>query len=350
MNHLWQHFRGKSGISPVILDLFERETYALSQNPNQFTPIVSEEIFNNGFKPKYPEGKEFGVCLSHDIDLLFLSTPNKLRKVGGSLLSKNISKAFKHFISLSQSMIYEDFAIENLLEIERKYGANSSFYFLSLTNSDLDFNYNPNKIKSVFEQVLSTGNEIGLHGGHEAYSNLDQLKWEKKRLEEAVGMQIEGYRNHYLRFLHPLTWNILSSAGFKYDTTYGYPDCVGFKNGMCYPFRPFDNEKNDFIDIVELPLIIMDITLVKRMNLDFDAAFEFCKGLIQKVKQINGVMSILWHNSPESPEYFELYDQLLNYCQNEGGWLTSTGKMIEHYEENKYIDEIQDALMNLQNG
>lgn len=57
------------------------------------------------------------------------------------------------------------------------------------------------------------------------------LKKKKRRLEEVLGKKVVGYRNHYLRFRVPDTWELLSKAGFKYDTTFGYSDCAGFRNG-----------------------------------------------------------------------------------------------------------------------
>ena len=49
-----------------------------------------------------------------------------------------------------------------------------------------------------------------------------------------------GYRNHYLRFKLPETWKYLADAGFEYDTTLGYSNALGYRNGMCHPFRPYD--------------------------------------------------------------------------------------------------------------
>jgi hypothetical protein len=46
-----------------------------------------------------------------------------------------------------------------------------------------------------------------------------------------------------------------------YDTTFGYNDLVGFRNGMCYPFRPYNLNTASEVNILEIPLALMDGTL-----------------------------------------------------------------------------------------
>ena len=110
-------------------------------------------------------------------------------------------------------------------------------------------------------KIIDRGWEVGLHGGHTAYLNAQEMKIKKERLEKVTHQPVLGYRNHYLRFKVPDTWEYLSKAGFQYDTTLGYADCAGFRNGMCHPFRPFNLNTNHEIDILEIPLTVMDGSL-----------------------------------------------------------------------------------------
>ena len=83
-----------------------------------------------------------------------------------------------------------------------------------------------------------------------------------------MGKSIIGARNHVLRFKTPDSWVMLAKAGFKYDTTFHYHDMVGFRNGMCHPFYPFDLNKNNTIEILEIPLIVSDIALRSFMKIN----------------------------------------------------------------------------------
>jgi peptidoglycan/xylan/chitin deacetylase (PgdA/CDA1 family) len=216
---------------------------------------------------------------------------------------------------------------KDIMALEEKYNAKSSFYFLALNKEDLDFNFKIEDLEYEITDIADNGWEVGLHGGHEAYNNLDEINKEKKNLEKVLGKEVLGYRNHYLRFKVPDTWEFLIKSGFKYDTTFGYADCVGFRNGMCHPFKPFNINTNREIDILEIPLTIMDSTLFNYMKLDIKGAWDIIKLLIDTVEKYNGVITILWHNTYMIDEYLKLYEKILNYCYDKGAWMTSGDKI-----------------------
>ena len=126
------------------------------------------------------------------------------------------------------------------MKLEEKYNARSSFFFLALDPADQDYEYRIEDLKDEIRTIQDRGWEIGLHGGHEGSVDPDKLRSEKQTLEKVTGTAIKGCRNHYLKFVVPDTWELLRNAGFCYDTTLGYADCIGFRNGMCHPFRPFN--------------------------------------------------------------------------------------------------------------
>ncbi|MGB2805666.1 MAG: hypothetical protein WBD64_12320, partial [Candidatus Zixiibacteriota bacterium] len=127
----------------------------------------------------------------------------------------------------------------------------------------------------------------------------------------------------------PTTWELLKEAGFKYDATFGYADCVGFRNGMCHPFKPFNLNTNEYIDILEIPLAIMDCTLDGYMRLDWEAAWEIARRLICTVERYKGVLTILWHNTSMNGKELEFYEKILECCCRKGAWMTSGEKIWE---------------------
>jgi hypothetical protein len=177
---------------------------------------------------------------------------------------------------------------------------------------------------------------VGLHGGHEAYNNPAEIKSEKQKLEKVLRKEVMGYRNHYLRFKTPETWELLADAGFSYDSTFGYHDCAGFRNGMCHPFKPYNLKTGKEIDILELPLTIMDTTLFhSQMHLDFKQAWSLTEKLILTVERCRGVLTVLWHNTYMQGEYLEYYKKLLQYCYEKGAWMAS-GAQICNWWKKKY--------------
>jgi peptidoglycan/xylan/chitin deacetylase (PgdA/CDA1 family) len=283
-------------------------------------PFVSEYLLQNGFNPQYPHNKKFGLCVSHDIDVLY----KKDLSLKGSLKPKQI---------------YDDYSITNTLKIGNKYNLKSSFYFLALENGELDYNYSLGAITDAFEEIKDNNCEIGLHGGFNAYMDLKKIKQEKSLLEAAIKQEVKGYRGHFLKFNTPLTWKILDELNFSYDTTFGYANHVGFRNGMCHPFRPYCKDQGKYLDILEIPLVIMDATLGKYMGLTKIEQLKQCKDLIDIVERNKGVLSLLWHNDNMNGENGEMYESILKYAYEKNAWMATGEEMSDYWKEN--YDELQ---------
>jgi len=335
---LWDLFTKKEEYNPVFIDKYDRFTYHFSKYNNPFYPKLSEFLIKNGFKIKYPGGKKFAVCLTHDVDILFYRNI-RLKEIIESARNLDFKKSLKILYSTSNKDLVEGLSLERIMDLEEKYDAKSSFYFLSLNRRDLDFNYHLSEIKDSMKKIIDRGFEVGLHGGHSAFNNLERLKKEKSMLEKIIKKQVIGYRSHYLRFNTPGTWEILSKSGFKYDTSFGYPDCVGFRNGMCHPFKPFNLNTDSYIDIFEIPLVFMDSTIDRYMLLDYENSLDLSKKLVDTVEGFNGVITFLFHNNKLSDDNLKLYDEILKYCKKKNAWMTSAENIFDFYKEKNLVKE-----------
>lgn len=327
---LWDIFTGKEEYSPILLDRYERFPYYMSNNRNVFEPVVSKSLIEGGLKIEYPENKKFAVCLTHDIDTVEFSNIDIITGTVRSLYHFQIAEAFKRFSCKIDKKWNPLWNFKDIMTLEERYSAKSSFYFMGLEKGEQDFNYRPEDLSHEMGCIADQGWEVGLHGGHEAFNNLDVIKREKNRLEKALGKKVIGYRNHFLRFKVPDTWELLKEAGFMYDATYGHPYCVGFRNGMCHPFRPYNLKTNSNIDILEIPLEIMDMTFFDTyMRLNAQSAWMIAKNLIDSTEKYNGVLTILWHNSNMKSDKLRLYIKILNYCYKKEAWMTSGEEIVK---------------------
>ena len=331
---VWDLFTRKEEYNPPLIDQYLRFPYYSSKHRTILEPGASKFLIENGLKVEYPDGKKFAVCLTHDIDEVYYPKGYVIRNVAKSLMQYQIKSAFKmRFNNTINKNPWWNF--KDTMVLEEKYDAKSSFYFLTLDEGDLDFNFKIEELEQEIRNIVDNGWEVGLHGGHEAYNNLDEIKENKKRLEKVLGRGVIGYRNHFLKFKVPDTWELLSKAGFEYDTTFGYADMVGFRNGMCHPFKPFNLNTGKEIDILEIPLTIMDCTLLRDyMRLDFKKAWELTKQLIDTVERYNGVITILWHNTYMQDENLRFYEKILKYCYNKNAWMASGEEICNWWNEN----------------
>jgi peptidoglycan/xylan/chitin deacetylase (PgdA/CDA1 family) len=326
---LWNLYTRREEYNSPFTDEYDRFPYYLSSHRNIFEPTISQFLISNNFELEYPENKNFAVCLTHDIDVIYPGIMSSAKAM--------MERKFSYALKIPFSRVYRKWNpcwnFREIMELESKYDAKSSFYFLALTSEETDFNYNIKDLESELGYISDSGWEVGLHGGHESYKNLEDIKEKKRRIEKVLGKEIIGYRNHFLRFRVPNTWELLSKAGFKYDSTFGYSDCAGFRNGMCHPFRPYNLETGEEIEILEIPLTIMDRTLMEsHMKLDLENAWRLTKQLIDIVEKCKGVITILWHNTQMQGKNLKFYENVLKYCSEKNAWITSGEEIYNFWE------------------
>lgn len=337
---LWDFFSSKSEYSSLKKDELGRFIFRNSSVEITSKPTVSDFLFQKGFQPFYPKGKSFAVSLSHDIDHLFF--PNFLY---GKRLRQSVKEAMKFNWNSSvrylnpNDRINPYFNIEKILEIEEKLGINSTFYFLSLRPGDRDFNFKTEEISDLFGKIIKQGSEVGLHGGHDAFFDLERLNIEKNELEKSAKIKVKGYRNHYLKFNVPNTWSILERAEFNYDTTFGFPDHPGFRNGMCYPFFPYDLDQGKFLDILEIPLVMMDASFIYHLKWKPEEVVNLGKKLIDQIQSIQGVVTILWHNNYYIKPWDKVLAELIDYCKEKDPWFCTGQELNDWWRKNKFCEK-----------
>ena len=94
--------------------------------------------------------------------------------------------------------------------------------------------------------------------------------------------------------------------------------------------------KQQWLEVLEIPLILHDGALLRSDNLDLspDSAFRFCQEVIARVVQTRGVVSLLWH--PENlvkPGYFDLYVRLLDLLEEQGAWGATARQIADWWEQ-----------------
>ncbi|WP_084630803.1 polysaccharide deacetylase family protein [Methanosarcina lacustris] len=336
---VWDMFSRKEEYFPEKLDEHERFLFSEKDLRHASEPEASRYLIEHGMKVEFPENKTFAVCLTHDIDDIY-------PPLSHSLLSSAYCLKYLNFRGLAAQFLWKSRGTEHspylnfseIMDLEEGFGAKSSFYFLASRKDPKRFRYDIEDVEGSLGEISDRGWEAGLHGGYYSYNNLKALKSEKKRLEDVLGKKVIGFRNHYLRFKTPETWELLVDAGFSYDSTFGYSDSVGFRNGMCHPFRPYNLKADREIGILEIPLTVMDVALFK-VSGSFEEAWRCTKDLIDTTARFNGVITLLWHNfvfgCSFRKDWIKLYEKALQYCSEKGAWMTS-GEEIYRWWENEF--------------
>jgi peptidoglycan/xylan/chitin deacetylase (PgdA/CDA1 family) len=304
-------------------------------------PLVSRYLATKA-GAEYPEGRRFAVCLTHDIDDVYppplhaaLSSAQCVKSLDGNGMKRWALWRVKG----KEHSPYRNF--REIMDLEDRFGGRSSFYFLATDRDPRRFRYRVEELGQEMGAICDRGWEVGLHGSYYACDDPGEIRKEKRRLEKALGREVIGYRNHYLMFRVPDTWEHLAAAGFRYDTTVGYSNAIGFRNGVCHPYRPFNLRSGREIDIVEIPLAIMDTALFRRSR-SLEEACRLSSRIVDAVERYHGVLTLLWHNnSLVSPAYragwAKVYAKLLEYCHGKGAWMTSGEEIYRWAVKNKSL-------------
>ena len=150
---------------------------------------------------------------------------------------------------------------------------------------------------------------------------------------------MRGIRYHYLRCLYHETLPLLERAGFDYDTSLAFAEHEGFRCGCSFPFRPYHLGEERPLDLVELPLAVMDGSLQEPhyRGLDAAGAERAAAAVLDRVGRSGGGVSILWHNNRfdrrAARGYDGVYWRLVDRALLEGAWATSADAVVARWRE-----------------
>lgn len=326
---LWDIYARKEEYSSAGLDNHGRFDYRSSSCQDTSNPLVSQYLADKGYRASYPDNKRFAICLTHDVDEIYPPISHTLFSALYQIKNLDLEGLKRQLLWKRMGQRFSPYwNFKEIMALEEKYEAKSTFYFMAADRDIKRFRYDVEDLGVELGLIADRGFEVGLHGGYYAYDSLEEMKKEKRKLERVLGRPVVGYRNHYLRFKVPDTWEHLSKAGFKHDSTFGYWDRLGFRNGMCHPFRPYNIKAESHIDILEIPLCIMDMTLYGQKS-NTEDMWEVAEGLMKVAERCGGVLTILWHNNmfncPFREPLSKLYSKILSSAHERGAWLTSAG-------------------------
>jgi peptidoglycan/xylan/chitin deacetylase (PgdA/CDA1 family) len=274
--------------------------------------------------------KQFFVCLSHDVDRVkktFQCFTHFLK----SLRNMDLGSAIYQMRSLFLRSHYWNFY--KIMDIERKLGLKSTFFFLNetypfhpwkISSWRLSLGYydlfEPN-LQAVIRELDSQGWEVGLHGSYLSFKDLDLLKKEKSDLEDIVGHPVLGVRQHYLN-LDQHTWEYQAGAGFLYDASFGFTDDIGFKENRFHPFNPISN-RNFYV----VPLALMDACVMSKRN-----PLEEAINVIKLAEEKCACLVLCWHqrvfNEKEFPGYMDMYLRLIEECRRRKAHFSTIGEHV----------------------
>lgn len=298
-----------------------------------------------GAEPPRYRGARFAVALTHDVDVPWRWTRRGVlgaaARLKGHVLAGHGASALHEARGLARVPLHRlrgtdpNWRFAEIAAAEREHGARSTFFVLAGHGHRADGvapeTYDRLRPRLV-ETLLASGAEVGLHGSYLAAEDLERLARERVLLAQLDGPLV-GHRYHYLR-VDPLR-NLapLARVGFRYDTTLGFPDAIGFRAGIAQPFRVWDHERDGPSELVEVPLAVMDATLAEERyeGLSAAAAKPRVLELLDWAAEHGGGFAILWHperfDAPSARGWDRLYYEILDAVREREGICLPAGEL-----------------------
>jgi hypothetical protein len=259
--------------------------------------------------PSAIPGVEHLVVCSHDIDFYFTNRRGALLRLLKNLaISCVLYKTPRYFIE-NWKMLLKLLGGKNvghylpsLLERMEQQGCHSTLFVVAERSHRRDPNYEISALAAPLAEALRKGFSVELHGCYQSVIENRSLEADKQALAKITGKQPLGSRQHWLRFGDFATlFRAVEDAALVFDSSVGFSDHVGFRSGACFAFPPYDFQLERPHNFLEIPLAIMDGSLIECSRKSGESAQTLAERVLSESRKYGwGGISILWHNPLEA--------------------------------------------------
>ncbi len=265
------------------------------------------------------------VVLSHDCDIL-LGNDLWTQMVRGMRVVKPLTRARlpragNLWWMVKNAVCPRRYYFDNLtgmIDLERSFGYKSTVYMINGTGGRFGAR-SGSGILSEVSRGVPKGWDKGIHYNFNTFLNGEMFAKQIEELQQIVGGKLSVGRAHYLRFDGEKSLPFLHSFGIRCDESSGYPDSVGYRNGIAGCFQPWDPSSKSALDIYEVPLTVMDAVLISQHG---DHGVKVFDDLLCHLSRVGGALSIVFHpgqfHNPEHRQMLGIYHRLLLACRRHG--------------------------------
>ena len=258
--------------------------------------------------PSPVNGADHLMICSHDIDFYFTGRLKALvRVIKNAAAAILLNRSYPHLRG-SVGQLFQlicgkrvgDFLPE-LLHASRTKNFSSTFFVIARHGHRRDGTYKLEEIMPRLREVPKQGSFIGLHGSYESIVEASDLVSETAALSSTTQQVPMGSRQHWLRFgKHNQLFTAIEKAGLKYDSTLGFSQMVGFRNGAAFAFPPYSFDREEAYDFMEIPLAVMDSALATASRSSYPEANKLLHAVLGESRRWGwGGIALLWHDPIE---------------------------------------------------
>jgi len=264
------------------------------------------------------EADHLVVC-SHDVDFYFTNQRTALQRLLKNLAIAGLIYKSRSYFRSNLTMILRLLAgkrvgdyLPDLLDRMERLGSRSTLFVVTVHSHRRDPNYRLQELAFPIRSALTRGFSIELHGSYSSVLEKGTLEPERKLLEQVTGKRTLGSRQHWLRFDDSeKLFQAVEAAHLTFDSSMGFTNTVGFRNGACFAYPPYDFKNEKPHNFLEIPLAILDGSLIAPALESGEPPQAIAARVLDESRKRGwGGISILWHNPLEALSVPEEINQI----------------------------------------
>ena len=259
-------------------------------------------------KAPSPVAAEHLVVCSQDIDFYYWDHSSALlrllKNLGVAVLLYQSGSFFYDNLKMLAGLLRGKRPGEYLPAVRRAGELNnfgSTFFVVPRQGHRRDPNYTLRQIASQLPGAQDNEFSVELHGSYRSVIEDRTLAEEARTLGKYIGRKPLGNRQHWLRFAeHQVLFDEIERAGMIADSTLGFSEQVGFRNGACFAFPPYNFAREAPYNFLEIPLVLMDGGLEATSRASAEPPQKIADEVLTESRKYGwGGVSVLWHNPIE---------------------------------------------------
>jgi hypothetical protein len=293
--------------------------------------------------PAWPDGAQFALVLSHDVDFIPAGLGDTLvqgvKSAARHLLhQRDPGDALRSLAGLARALLTGRDAygcIPEMIARERGLGLRASYQVATARRHPHDVNYliEDDRVRDYLRVIVDAGFDLCLHGSYRSTEDPAWYAEEVAALARRLAAPV-GSRQHYLSFSYDALFAAQERSGIRFDMSMGFPDRIGPRAGFSHPYFPYCLEEDRPYDVVEISLFLMDVTLRGYMHLKGERAWQAIEATLADLREKRGCVSVVWHpivfGGARSPGYDRLFWAMADRVRNRGG-LPTDGRTIDAF-------------------
>ena len=291
------------------------------------------------------------VVATHDIDLPWRWTRvgrrRALRSIREDLRRGRVGRALRTFGALAAMPAWRLRGgdpwcnARRIHALEADEGATSTSYLLAATHvpEDGDAELYVRGARYATDLAgLGPRELVGLHGSYTSSDVDGRLERERVAIEQRTAQPVVDHRFHYLRHRPVAAWPLLDGVGLRTDASLGFAEQPGFRAGTAHPYRAWDFAEGRPLDLVVIPLAVMDASFDARyLGAGRRERARLVHEVVDRIRAAGGSASLLVHNdrlcNAADDGWTTLYREVLRSVRGAGGQVGTAAAAAEAYLE-----------------